>query len=157
MNFRLRGLDGLTDYIKTLAKGFKKAAMDAAAEYFIGNDRHGLKHEPKRVQHGENNPYQWQSEKQRKAYFASDGFGNGIPYQRTGTMSDGWTYTQTSDWTRVNIENSTDYTRYVVGETMQDGHAKDGWRYYLDTIVSNFSGAIRAAQTAVNRLIKSKR
>jgi len=157
MKIRTHGLDGLVDFIKSLPRGIKIEAMRAAAEYFIGNSSHGLKHEPPRVRHDENNPYQWQSEKQRRAYFASDGFGGGIPYQRTGSMSDGWTYSNTSDWTRVNIENNVTYTRYVVGETIQRGHVADGWRYYLDVIVSNFDGAIRAAQQAVDRFIKSKR
>ena len=29
-------------------------------------------------------PIQWDSEKQRRAFFATDGFGEGIPYQRKG-------------------------------------------------------------------------
>lgn len=29
-------------------------------------------------------PVQWDSEKQRRAFFATDGFGGGIPYQRKG-------------------------------------------------------------------------
>jgi len=35
-------------------------------------------------------PIQWDSEKQRKAYFASDGFGHGIPYKRQGHYEKGW-------------------------------------------------------------------
>jgi len=35
-------------------------------------------------------PVQWDSEKQRKAYFASDGFGAGIPYVRKGNYVNGW-------------------------------------------------------------------
>ena len=29
-------------------------------------------------------PVQWDSEKQRRAFFATNGFGHGIPYERTG-------------------------------------------------------------------------
>jgi hypothetical protein len=32
----------------------------------------------------------WTSERQRKAYFASDGFGAGIPYERTGDLVRAW-------------------------------------------------------------------
>ena len=32
----------------------------------------------------------WDSEKQRRAYFASNGFGGGIPYLRTGTYGKSW-------------------------------------------------------------------
>ncbi len=34
-------------------------------------------------------PIQWDSEKQRRAFFATNGFGNGIPYSRTGDLA--WT------------------------------------------------------------------
>lgn len=32
----------------------------------------------------------WDSEKQRAAFFATNGFGGGIPYQRTGTYGRSW-------------------------------------------------------------------
>jgi hypothetical protein len=35
-------------------------------------------------------PIQWDSEKQRRAYFATGGFGNGIPYERTGATEQAW-------------------------------------------------------------------
>jgi hypothetical protein len=34
-------------------------------------------------------PVTWDSERQRRAFFATDGFGHGIPYQRTGATK--WT------------------------------------------------------------------
>lgn len=36
-------------------------------------------------------PVQWDSEKQRRAFFASDGFGRGIPYNRVGAYQRSWT------------------------------------------------------------------
>lgn len=35
-------------------------------------------------------PVQWDSERQRRAYFASNGFGAGIPYVRKGDYIRGW-------------------------------------------------------------------
>lgn len=35
-------------------------------------------------------PINWDSEKQRRAYFATDGFGAGIPYRRTNARPQGW-------------------------------------------------------------------
>lgn len=35
-------------------------------------------------------PIDWDSEKQRRAYFATDGFGGGIPHARTNAMPQGW-------------------------------------------------------------------
>jgi len=36
-------------------------------------------------------PVQWDSPKQRAAFFASNGFGKGIPYKRTGAYERSWT------------------------------------------------------------------
>lgn len=36
-------------------------------------------------------PIDWDSPKQRAAYFASDGFGHGIPYHRIGAYESSWT------------------------------------------------------------------
>lgn len=36
-------------------------------------------------------PIEWDSDKQRKAFFASDGFGGGIPHNRTGAYERSWT------------------------------------------------------------------
>lgn len=41
-----------------------------------------------------NYPVQWDSEKQRRAYFATNGFGHGIPYQRQGKYEKGWTLSE---------------------------------------------------------------
>lgn len=35
-------------------------------------------------------PVRWDSEKQRRAYFATNVFGKGIPYRRTGAYEDAW-------------------------------------------------------------------
>jgi hypothetical protein len=35
-------------------------------------------------------PVQWDSERQRRAFFATNGFGKGIPYQRTGRYIASW-------------------------------------------------------------------
>lgn len=35
-------------------------------------------------------PVQWDSERQRRAFFATGGFGKGIPYQRTGGYIAAW-------------------------------------------------------------------
>lgn len=152
-----RGIEELKAYLATLPRKTKIAAMSAAAEYLIGNDQHGLKHNPARVQHGIDNPYVWESEKQRRAYFATNGFGGGIPYQRTGTLKDAWKYTaQNSNWTMVKLENPTPYAKYVQGDQIQRGHIADNWRHYSDVIATNIKGAIRAAQAAVNALLKRR-
>jgi hypothetical protein len=39
-------------------------------------------------------PVQWDSEKQRRAFFATNGFGKGIPYKRTHKYRLGWKTTR---------------------------------------------------------------
>jgi hypothetical protein len=56
-------------------------------------------------------PFFWSSDKQRKAYFASNGFGAGIPYVRTHQLRDGW---QTLGYGRTQIVvNEVPYAGYV--------------------------------------------
>ena len=157
MKVRVVGISEIVEYVKSLPRGVKIVAMRAIAEYIIGNDSHGLKHYPKRVQHGPGNPYKWQSEKQRKAYFASDGFGGGIPYKRTDALKNAWDYRETnSQWDRVNLVNTSGYGQYVQGDNLQRGHLADKWRHAIDVAQSNLRGAIQAAQRAVDKLIATK-
>lgn len=157
MKASLRGNERIKEYISTLGRGMKIAAMRAIGEYLLGDERHGLKHSPPRVKHGEDNPYQWTSERQRRAYFATDGFGGGIPYQRTGELAEAWTMEEAnSDWNTVKLTNESEYGQYVQGDEIQRGHKADGWRIVADVIKTNITGAIRAGQQAVDRLIKSK-
>lgn len=68
-------------------------------------------------------PIQWTSDKQRKAFFATDGFGGGIPTVRTGKLEDSWVFDihRDSDGAfKVVIENTQDYAKYVLGSLAQD-------------------------------------
>lgn len=155
MKMTLRGLKEVQKMMKDLPRGTRIVGMRAIAEYIIGNEQHGLKHEPQRVIHGAGNPYQWQTEKQRRAYFATDGFGTGIPYTRTHNMVDSYTYSESnSNWTMVKIENYSPVFDFVQGEYQQRGHIADGWRKVMDIISTNINGAIQAAQRAVDKLVK---
>ena len=157
MNVSFRGVEKVKQYLASLPRGVKITAMREIATYLIGDGAHGLRHQPARKTHGENNPYQWESEKQRRAYFATDGFGGGIPYVRTGNLASGWEFTeQDSNYTTVSLENSVPNSPFVQGDNLQRGHAADGWRYMMDVINTNIKGAIRKAQAAVDAFIKSK-
>lgn len=150
------GLEEVKALIKSLPRGVKHAFMLAFSEYIVGDESHGLKHEPTQKTHDENNPYQWTSEKQRKAFFATDGFGRGIPTVRTHETSGGWTVaTEDSDWTRVRIENEAEGAHWVYGDGQQRGHAADGWRYYWDIVATNTTGAFSKGLAAVNNFLQS--
>lgn len=47
---------------------------------------------------------QWKSRKQQQAYFASKGFGRGIPTQRTGGLRYGWHYETRSSETSISVK-----------------------------------------------------
>lgn len=71
----------------------------------------------------------WKSEKQRKAFFATDGFKHGIPYKRTGGLSKAWKVNVifTQDGGEIISENKTPAARYVQGDDTQPMHLDSGW------------------------------
>jgi len=154
IHFKMLGTQEALTMLASLEPNVKRVAFVAFAEYMIGDGRHGFSYEPPRVQHGEGNPYQWQSEKQRKAYFASDGFGGGIPYNRTHQLANNWTYAEPGA-NSIKLMNNSNSASFVFGDDQQRGHAADGWRHVLSIISDNLTGAYNAAQNAVNEWIRN--
>jgi hypothetical protein len=153
----MRGQEKIKAYLETLPRGVKIAAMEAFSQYMIGDETHGLKYNPPRVEHGPDNPYKWQTEKQRRAFFATDGFGRGIPTERTGETTNAWMMTtKDSNWTQVKIENDSPGAFFVQGDGQQRGHKADGWRKVADIIKTNTAGAMQKAFKAVNDWLRSK-
>lgn len=62
-------------------------------------------------------PIQWQSDKQRRAFFATDGFGGGIPHVRTGAYQQGWSVTYTVGGLQITVivQNASPGAKYVGG------------------------------------------
>lgn len=75
-------------------------------------------------------PIQWASERQRRAFFATDGFGGGIPYSRSGAMQTSWRGSVEARNYEVRgiIDNTVPYAPYVQGKQQQPFHANTGWR-----------------------------
>jgi hypothetical protein len=80
---------------------------------------------------------EWESEKQRRAYFKTDGFGRGIPTKRTHKLSQGWRVNVLTegDGVAIRVHNLMGYTEFVVGrlrargrDRMQRMHIQGGWR-----------------------------
>lgn len=83
-----------------------------------------LREEPGDPQH----PIRWKTEKQRRAYFATDGFGRGIGAPRTHALSQGWTVDiDGGNFFSMDVYNTQDYTRFVEGEDKQPFHIDTGW------------------------------
>lgn len=84
-------------------------------------------------------PFRWKSDRQRRAYFATDGFGWGIPYVRTFALRDSWQtrISDTTDGAIFEVENNANYARFVMGDDQQPGHLATGWNSAAE-IVSRY-------------------
>jgi len=77
----------------------------------------------------------WETEKQRQAFFASDGFGNGIPYKRTRQLEDSWVIEVSTQMRTdlITLRNPKSYAKYVYpGSRQQKFHRNTGWGKNFD-------------------------
>lgn len=74
-------------------------------------------------------PLRWASERQRRAFFATDGFGGGIPYQRTNRLINSYDVilTDTASGAILSLTNSDPKAQFVVGDRAQPFHLDTGW------------------------------
>lgn len=91
-------------------------------------------------------PIRWKSDRQRRAFFATNGFGKGIPTQRSGKLQEGWVVDfEGSDFEdTVEVRNNTPYARYVQGDDAQPFHLDTGWPQAAP-IVSDFADDLEDA------------
>lgn len=135
----LEELDAFTAQIQRQAQD----AGDAALEKIRADFMNELSFEPSAVKY----PIEWTSDRQRKAFFATDGFGGGIPSQRSGGVSDGWTVAGRASGGSyvVEVSNAAPHAKFVVGDVnfrsrnealkpMQKMHINTGWQPAIDTI-----------------------
>lgn len=155
LSMKVRGLAPLKKKIDKIPRGARGAATEAAAFTLIGNQSRGLQHYPTRKLHGAGNPYVWQSEKQRRAFFATKGFGRGIPTKRTFNLRFGWKVVKWGDGVNTKIVNDQPYADFVQGEKIQAGHIKDGWKTIKQIFDPGMMKAMmRAVDQAVGRYLK---
>jgi hypothetical protein len=88
-----------------------------------------LRADPGPVVYANNGKLRWKSERQRRAFFASNGFGGGIPYVRTGGLSAAWEVdiTGTGVDLDVHVINDSPAAQYVQGDDQQPFHIDTGW------------------------------
>lgn len=91
-------------------------------------------------------PIDWTTPKQMSAFFASDGFGQGIPTRRTGALSAAWTAKSMRDGPSFFfvISNPLAAAKFVYGSLakranearrfQQRFHAKTGWQLATETV-----------------------
>ena len=79
-------------------------------------------------------PIQWTSDKQRRAFFATDGFGRGIPTRRTGAYRKGYQVfvVPSPDGFLVVLRNDNPAAAFVGGIWQQPFHQDTGWAKVSD-------------------------
>lgn len=85
-------------------------------------------------------PFEFATEKSRRAYFATNAFGKGIPYRRTNQLPTSWRVDLTTRLQKnfIVITNPKSYTKYVYGSIDQrqvPGHRNTGWGKDFDTAI----------------------
>lgn len=80
-------------------------------------------------------PINWDSERQRRAFFASNGFGRGIPYKRTGEYVDNWKLDKL-DEIGYRVSNFSLSARYVGGDVFgkQSNIHKGRWPNFRKSV-----------------------
>lgn len=164
IRFRIKNLKEIREYIESLPRGIKIAAMEAYTEYILGNEKRGLRHEPKekfvkrsvaygKVSDAPDGYFSWKQF--RYVAWKTKGFTE--KYKRTHEMASSWQMTtQNSDWTRVSIENKKEGSEWVFGDNQARQLGLVGWRKYVDVIASNATGAMNAAVRAVEKWLAKK-
>lgn len=127
--FDLALLDNIQDLARThpaLARRYAKRELRPFVSNLVTKR---LRREPGAVVY----PIQWTSDKQRMAFFATDGFGHGIPYTRSGRMEHDWHVIgdYRAGFSGISISNENPAARYVYGDEegqhQQLFHENTGW------------------------------
>lgn len=172
----VRGIEQLKAFFKKIPVYTRKAAVEASTKYLIGGPAHGLKHYVN---------YKYVSRKSAYGQASSDTFANGNPIppgyfslkqykyvmakirsgeiapgtsHRTGALANGWTYSMQGGGYGAKIYNAVPYAQYVMGDGTQARQPnKVGWRMIAEIIKTNTAGMMRAANQAVERVLKTLR
>lgn len=162
IKIQVRGIPELREFLKELPRGTKKAAIEAAALYLIGNDSHGLKHLAKYKYVTRKAAYgvSFFTERQRRWFFWALHSGRINPGSgfRSGETAGGWKYKLTNNGYQAQLINATRGAKYVQGDDTQARQpAKVGHRKVSNVISTNIQGAMRASSQAVERWIKENK
>ena len=158
MKFDPRQLAKIEKMLNELPKGAKSIVVPAINEYIIGEEGHGLKHEPgyNYVDRTSAYGFPFFTDKQRRWFFWALNSGEINPGQdnRTGRFSAGWK--TRGDLYRQTIYNDVPYGKHLMSEGQARQPAKVGWRKISEVVKSNMKGAIRHAYAALAKWFKSK-
>jgi hypothetical protein len=98
----------------------------------------------------EDTPFVWSSDKQRRAYFATNGFGGGIPYVRTMQLYDNAKFVVNGNNYWIEYVNDVPYAKWVQHPSYQIiGHKTRKWPVINKYISSKASKVVAAFKPAV--------
>ena len=128
------------------------------AEYFVGDESHGLKHEVayRYVSRTEAYGQPFVSDRQRRYVMARIHDGTITPgvENRTHQMAAAWDWEQSNGVTYVRNEtNGVEFVEPYLPEQQARQPAMVGWRSAFEIITTNMAGALRHAVSAINKLI----
>ena len=100
-------------------------------------------------------PIQWDSTKQRKAFFASDGFGGGIPHVRTGEYQRAWKAIKTEQG--YEVFNPLSHAQFIAGTSVgrdpQSRIHRQRWNVFAYVIQTAIRTLPKEVRQAINQVI----
>ena len=97
-------------------------------------------------------PIQWDTPKQRRAFFASDGFGRGIPTKQTGEYTKGWQVIKQVDG--YDVGNPLAHSKYIGGSARSKRRQSKIHRGRWPLLVEVKDKVISKLPKAVKRVLK---
>lgn len=166
-----KGIPETMAWLKAVIQGTVKVSNEAIANYIVGDQSHGLMHEPyyKYVNRYAGFPglsYTtksgtvvpgYASAKQHRYVMAKIASGEIKPGQdnRTHDLTNSWKYEAKGN--SYQITNDTPYAKYVLGNQQTRMHNLIGWRHWKEIIKSNLQGAYRYAKQQVTKYLAERR
>lgn len=148
----VKGIEKLKAFLAKIPHGAKGIVAMAVGVFLLGDERHGLRHYApwKKVTRKSVYGSSFFSHAQQKAFFAGLKSGKiGVPYHRTGAQGNAWHIAGGS--TNIRLVNTDPSVRFTRGQTLL--HAKMGWQTVMETVKSNWKGAMLAGKQALMRWI----
>lgn len=95
-------------------------------------------------------PIRWNSDRQLRAFFASKGFGGGIPHKRKNTILNAWDaeFIPTDEGGLVVMSNPYPEAQYIFGPKTQGFHLDTGY-VQIDDVVQDFFNEAEDAAAVV--------
>jgi hypothetical protein len=132
-SLKTKGINAIRSALIGLAAKFKVGA-ESSLYLAAKNIRDEMQQEGLPVTY----PINWDSERQRRAFFATDGFGGGIPYQRSGIAVGSWEAVKIDNGAQVSnplshirfLSGSADGSPVGAGDKLQSNIHKGRWKLF---------------------------